>query len=55
MGLKRITTLNNYLQNEGEKGIIVKNLFVDISKNVKYVTLSSAIILENRSSISLKF
>ncbi len=50
MGLKKIKIVIPL-----RKGIIIKNLYVDISKNVKYVTLSSGIVLQNKSNKYIKF
>lgn len=50
MGVKIIK-----LDSENGPVIIIKNLEVDLSKNVKLLTLSSEVILENKSDITLKF
>jgi hypothetical protein len=54
MGLKKIIVKAGSSLSTSKKGIIIKNLFVDISKNVKYVTLSSGIMLENKSNKYIK-
>jgi len=49
MGLKKIKFMYR-----GKKCVIFKNLFTDISKNVKYVTFSSPICIENRADKAIK-
>jgi hypothetical protein len=48
LGLKRLLISTN-----GQNCTIVKNLFIDLSKNIKYLTLSSEIVFENRSDATI--
>lgn len=50
LGLKKIFFI--YQQ---KRCIILKNLVVDISKNVRYLTLSSMLEIENLTDLSIKF
>lgn len=49
MGLRKIKFMY-----KDKKCVIFKNLFTDISKNVKYVTLSSPICIQNRADKIIK-
>jgi hypothetical protein len=50
MGVKKIKI------EQGEKAFtIIKSLTVDLSKNIKFLTLSSKIMFENKADVPLEF
>lgn len=49
MGLKRLL-----IGQPGNSSIIIKSLYVDLSKDIKYLTLSSEIFFENKTDLTLK-